>query len=71
MRNRLPETAIAYGVVSMSEDGFIIQFIPHKPYVRKLFRKIDVSEPLARLQDNVFAILQAAPSSSPPRWSEG
>lgn len=68
---RLPETAIAYGVVSGTEAGFIIHFIPHKPYVRKLFRKIDVSAPLAQLRDDVFAILQEAPSSSPPVWSEG
>ncbi|WP_285709949.1 hypothetical protein [Erythrobacter oryzae] len=63
--------ALAYGVVAeFDEDAFLIQFIPDKPYVRKLFRKIDISEPLARLQDDVFAILQAAPSSSPPVWSE-
>lgn len=69
---RLPETAIAYGVAGGPDsDGFLIQFIPDKPYVRKLFRKIDISEPLARLQDDVFAILQAAPSSSGPVWSEG
>lgn len=69
---RLPETAIAYGVVGGPDsDAFLIQFIPDKPYVRKLFRKIDIAEPLGRLQDDVFAILQAAPSSSPPRWSEG
>lgn len=69
---RLPEAAIAYGVVA-EDDGeeFLIQFIPDKPYVRKLFRKIDVSAPLAQLQDDVFAILQSAPSSSPPVWSEG
>lgn len=69
---RLPETAIAYGVVA--EDGgedFLIQFIPDKPFVRKLFRKIDIAAPLAQLQDDVFAVLQAAPSSSPPEWSEG
>jgi hypothetical protein len=67
---RLPEAAIAYGVVAEDEgEDFIIQFIPHKPYVRKLFRKIDVSAPLAQLQDDVFAILQAAPSSRPPVWS--
>lgn len=69
---RLPETAIAYGVTAEEgTDSFIVQFIPDKPYVRKLFRKIDIAEPLARLQDDVFAILQAAPSSSPPVWSEG
>jgi len=69
---RLPETAIAYGVAGGPDsDAFLIQFIPDKPYVRKLFRKIDISEPLARLQDDVFAILQAAPSSSPPEWSAG
>lgn len=69
---RLPETAIAYGVAGGPDsDAFLIQFIPHKPYVRKLFRKIDISEPLAQLQDGVFAILQAAPSSSPPVWSGG
>ncbi|WP_017663918.1 hypothetical protein [Porphyrobacter sp. AAP82] len=69
---RLPEAAIAYGVTGgPDDDAFLIQFIPHQPYVRKLFRKIDISEPLARLQDNVFAILEAAPSSSPPVWSEG
>lgn len=67
---RLPDTAIAYGVSGGPDsDAFLIQFIPDKPFVRKLFRRIDVSEPLARLQDDVFAILQAAPSSSPPRWS--
>ncbi|MCM0000946.1 MAG: hypothetical protein NBV68_16340 [Erythrobacter sp.] len=69
---RLPGTAIAYGVVGGPDgDAFLIQFIPDKPLVRKLFRKIDVSEPLARLQDDVFAILQSAPASSPPVWSEG
>jgi len=69
---RLPETAIAYGVMAEADsDDFVIQFIPHKPYVRKLFRKIDIAEPLARLQDDVFAILQSAPSRSGPVWSEG
>ncbi len=68
---RLPDTAIAYGVVAEDDsEDFLIQFIPHKPYVRKLFRKIDVSEPLAKLQDDVFAILQAAPSNKPPEWGE-
>ena len=69
---RLAEAAIAYGVVA-EDDGeeFLIQFIPDKPFVRKLFRKIDIAEPLAQLQDDVFATLQAAPSSSPPAWSEG
>jgi hypothetical protein len=37
--------------------------------VRKLFRKIDVSEPLAQLQDDVFTILQAAPATKPPEWT--
>jgi hypothetical protein len=68
----LPETAVAYGVVAEDDsEDFLIQFIPHNPVVRKLFRKIDVSEPLAQLQDDVFAILQSAPSASPPLWSEG
>lgn len=69
---RLAEAAIAFGVVAQDDgEEFLIQFIPDKPYIRKLFRKIDITEPLARLQDDVFAILQAAPSSSPPLWSEG
>lgn len=69
---RHQEFALAYGVVAeFDEEEFLIQLIPDKPFVRKLFRKIDISAPLAQLQDNVFAILQAAPSSSPPVWSEG
>jgi hypothetical protein len=69
---RHTDAALAYGVTA-EDDGedFVIQFIPHQPYVRKLFRKIDISEPLARLQDDVFAILQAAPANHPPEWSEG
>jgi len=69
---RLPEAAMTYGVAGgPDDDAFLIQFIPHRPFVRKLFRKIDISGPLAQLQDEVFAILEAAPSSSPPVWSEG
>jgi hypothetical protein len=64
--------ALAYGVVAEDDSqDFLIQFIPHKPYVRKLFRKIDVSEPLAQLQDDVFAILQSAPLTKPPTWAGG
>lgn len=63
--------AIAYGVLAENDaDDFLIQFIPHKPYVRKLFRKIDVSALLAQLQDDVFAILQAAPATKLPEWIE-
>lgn len=68
---RHKDFALAYGVLAENDsEDFLIQFIPHKPYVRKLFRKIDVSEPLAKLQDDVFAILQSAPSTKPPVWIE-
>lgn len=63
--------ALAYGVLAENDsEDFLIQFIPHKPYVRKLFRKIDVLEPLAQLQDDVFDILQSAPSTKGPVWIE-
>lgn len=65
------DPTLAYGVTAENDsDDFLIQFIPHKPYVRKLFRKVDVSEPLAKLQDDVFAILQSAPAIKPPVWIE-
>ena len=68
---RHEDIALAFGVLAENgSEDFLIQFIPHKPYVRKLFRKIDVSEPLAKLQDDVFAILQSAPSTKPPVWIE-
>ena len=65
--------SLAYGVVAENDgEEFLIQFIPHKPFVRKgFFKKIDVSEPLLNLQENVFEILCEAPNSGQPKWIEG
>ncbi len=66
------DPTLAYGVSAENDsDEFLIQFIPDKPYVRKMvFKKIDVSEPLLALQESVFDILSKAPNSQPPRWIE-
>ena len=66
------DPTLAYGVSAENgNDEFLIQFIPDKPYVRKMvFKKIDVSEPLLALQESVFDILSKAPNSQPPRWIE-
>ena len=64
---------LAYGVLAEDDsEEFLIQFIPKKPYVRRMvFKKIDVSEPLLELHEAVFDILSNAPSSKQPQWIEG
>jgi hypothetical protein len=57
-----------YGVMSYERgDDFMIQFHPDKPFIRKWFKKIDVSERV-KLQDAVFAILQETDGSAGPEW---
>lgn len=61
---------LAYGVLAENDsDEFLIQFIPHKPYVRKgFFKKIDISDALDKLQKDVFHILSELPNSDNPKW---
>ena len=58
-----------YGVCSYEDANFMIQFEPSRPVIRRMFRKIDVSERLGRLQQAVFEILQDAPGRrTGPDW---
>ena len=43
---------------------------PPKPIVRKLFKKIDATEPLTRLSDALQAILSEDPDIADVSWSE-
>ena len=59
-----------YGVCSYEDAEFMIQFSPSRPVIRRLFRKIDVSERLGRLQRTVFEILENAPGRTQgPDWT--
>jgi hypothetical protein len=49
-------------------DGYLCFIEPHTPYVRKLFRKVDVRERVASLQRAVDKILCEADGIREMRW---
>ena len=60
-----------YGVCSFDETEFLVQFHPHKPVIRRWFKKIDVSERVEALQAAVFDILAGdADRTMGPKWRD-
>ncbi|HYX68725.1 MAG TPA: hypothetical protein VE825_06305 [Terriglobales bacterium] len=49
-------------------DGFLCFIEPHKPFVRRLFRKIDTRERVASLQRAMDKILAEQPGIRDKRW---
>ena len=66
-----PEFSLWYGVSSIEEHCFLIQFHPNRPQIRRWLKKIDVSHRIAELQDAVFAILLSSNRKpTDPLWIE-
>lgn len=64
-----PEFALWYGVCSMEDDSYLIQFHPDRPVIRRWFKKVDVAERTVALQDAVFSILANCESRlAEPLW---
>jgi hypothetical protein len=49
-------------------DGFLCFIEPSKPSIRKLFRKIDTTQRIARVADALEAALKAHPGVHSIRW---
>lgn len=49
-------------------NGYLCFIKPHTPYVRKLFRKVDVREPVASLQRALDNVLSEADGIREMRW---
>jgi len=49
-------------------DGFLCFVAPSKPYIRKLFRKIDTTARVATVADALDRILSAHPGIHSVRW---
>jgi hypothetical protein len=49
-------------------DGFLCFIEPHKPFVRRLFRKVDTRERVAALQRALDKILDEADGIREKRW---
>lgn len=52
------EFRLGYGCTSFGERDFVIQFMPEKPVIRQLFRKIDTRAATHALANAVFDILK-------------
>jgi len=60
---------LGYGCTSFGERHFLFQFMPQKPTIRRLFRKIDTRPATQRLAGAVFDILGAEGiASRGPAW---
>lgn len=70
IRNEGVRLAICCGHQHGDDDEFICFTDPAKPVVRKLFRKVDVTEPLARLVTAMEKILSSDPDIRDVEWSE-
>ena len=63
--------ALMYGVCNEQDSGFLIQFDPRKPVIRRWFRKIEVDPRVRALQNAVFEILEQAPGRTEgPRFTD-
>lgn len=62
--------ALCCGHQDGDDDEFIVFTEPSAPVVRKLFRKIDVSEPLGRLVSALEKILASDPEIRNVEWTE-
>ena len=61
-----------YGVCNSDENSFLIQFGPDKPFIRRWFKKLDVSRQVTQMHDAVFAILSACEEKlEQPKWIGG
>jgi len=49
-------------------DGFLCFIEPHTPVIRKLFRKIDVSERVGALRDAIDRLLTSHPGIQSVKW---
>jgi hypothetical protein len=65
-----PEFPLWIGCGNYEEypDGFLCFIEPRKPYVRKLFRKIDTTAAVGRVASALDAILQSHPKVREVRW---
>ncbi|MBA3878633.1 MAG: hypothetical protein C0500_02830 [Sphingobium sp.] len=54
-----PDFPLAFGCTSFGARDFLIQFMPDKPVIRRLFRKIETRAATQRLAGAVFDILSA------------
>lgn len=65
-----PAFALWIGAANYAEyyDGFLCFIEPHKPYVRKFFKKIPAAERVSRLRDNIDAVLKSNPEIREIKW---
>jgi len=70
IRNDGFRLGICCGHQNGEDDEFLCFTEPDKPIIRKLFRKIDVTQQLTRLTDVMDRILRADPEIRCVEWSE-
>jgi hypothetical protein len=62
--------ALCCGHQDGDDDEFLVFTEPSTPVVRKLFRKVDVSEPLGRLVSALEKILASDPGIHDVQWTD-
>jgi len=62
--------AVCCGHQNGDSDEFLCFTEPSTPTIKKLFKKIDVSEPLSRLTDALQQILSSDPEINDINWAE-
>ncbi len=62
---------LAYGCNAIGETDFLVQIIPDKPVIRKLFSKIETAGPVRALAEAIFATLsESGKIEIGPNWVE-
>jgi hypothetical protein len=69
VRNEGFQLALCCGHQGGDDDEFLCFTEPDRPIVRKLFRKIDATEPLSRLVAALHDILGSDPDITDVVWS--
>jgi len=64
------EMAVCCGHQDGDDDEFIVFTDPGRPFVRRWFRRVDVSQPLARLTEAIAYILARDPDVRDVEWSK-
>jgi hypothetical protein len=69
IRNERFDLWVGCGKYGDHPDGFLCFIEPHRPTIRRLFRKMDTSEPVLALGKALDEILSANPAIKDVAWS--